>query len=138
MPVGVAGRGAGGTAIEAAGGEVEGFDDGRGGDARLGEGGGRADDGDARHGVCGGAGDGDGRGSEIEREELIDGELLRSEDAIEAFERESAPAVEEVGDVGLAEAGELGETSSGEGAGLDAAGEFLTKEFVEIGEVHEG
>lgn len=32
----------------------------------------------------------------------------------------------------------MGEAGSGEGAGLDAAGEFLAKEFVEVGEVHWG
>jgi hypothetical protein len=36
-----------------------------------------------------------GRG-EVERQDLIDGEILRGEDAVEAFEREGTFAVEEV------------------------------------------
>lgn len=117
---------------------MERLDDGGGGDARLGEGSGGADNGDAGDGIGGGAGVAAGRGGggEIEREELIDGELLGGEDAIKAIEREGAAAVEEVRNVGLAEAGELGEAGSGEGAGLDAAREFLTEEFMEIGKVH--
>ena len=61
---------------------------------------------------------------------MVDGEFLGGKDAIEAFEREGAAAVEEVRDVGLAEAGELGEAGSGEGTGFDATGEFQAEEFV--------
>jgi hypothetical protein len=51
--------------------------------------------------------DGSG-GGELEREDLVDGEVLRGEDAVEAFEGEGAFAVEEVGDVRLAERGYTG------------------------------
>ena len=67
---------------------------------------------------------------------MVDGELLRGEDAIEAFEGEGSAAIEEVRDMGLMKAGELGKAGSGEGTGLNAASEFLTKEFVEICKVH--
>jgi hypothetical protein len=43
------------------------------------------------------------RGSEVERQELIDGEVLRGENAVEAFKGEGAFAVQEVRDMGLAE-----------------------------------
>jgi hypothetical protein len=42
-------------------------------------------------------------GGEVERQNLVDGEVLRGEDAVETFEGERAFAVEEIGDVRLAE-----------------------------------
>jgi hypothetical protein len=63
-------------------------------------GGGGGDDGDDFDGVAGLDGGGSG---EVERQDLIDGEVLRGEDAVEAFEGEGAFAVEEIRDVGLAE-----------------------------------
>jgi hypothetical protein len=41
-------------------------------------------------------------GGEVERQNLVDGEVLRSEDAVETFKGERAFAVEEVRDMGLA------------------------------------
>lgn len=85
LPICAAGGGAGGAAFEPGGGEVERLDDGGRGDAGLGEGGGGTDDRDAGDGICGGGG-GIRGGGEIEREELVDSELLGGEDAIEAIE----------------------------------------------------
>lgn len=134
LPLGAGGKGSGGSALKAGEGDMEGLDDRGGSEAGLGEGGGGGDDGDELDGVGGVA------GGEIEGggQELIDGEALGFEDAIEAVERKGAAAIEEVGDVGLTEAGELGEAGSGEMAGLNAAGEFLPKQLMECGEVHGG
>jgi hypothetical protein len=41
------------------------------------------------------------RGGDLKGEDLIDGEVLGGEDAVEAFEGEGSFAVEEVGDVRL-------------------------------------
>jgi len=77
---------------------------------------------------------GDGRvgGGEVERQNLVDGQVLRGEDAVETFKGERAFAVEEVRDMGLLEAGLLGEAAAGKGAAFDAAHEFDAKEFVEV------
>src|SRR2546430_1826862 len=82
-----------------------GFRGGRGGrgDAGFIHGGGRGDGGDDFDGIAGLGGDGGLRGGEIERQELIDGEVLRGEDAVEAFQREGSFAVKEVRDVRLAQ-----------------------------------
>jgi hypothetical protein len=45
--------------------------------------------------------DGSLGGGEIEREELVDGDALRGEDAVEAIEGEGSFSVEEIRDVGL-------------------------------------
>ncbi len=83
--------------MEARGGDLDGFDDGRGRDAGLIHGSGGGDDGDDLGGVAGvDGGSGGLRGGEIEREELVDGEILRGEDAVETFERKGTFTVEEV------------------------------------------
>ena len=136
LPVRVFGGRAGAVVVEARGGDVEGFDDGGGDDARVVHGGGGGDDGDSFDGI---AGDGASRGrggGEIDGEELVDGKALRSEDAVEAFERKGSLAVEEVGDVCLLEAGLVSEAAAGEGAAFDAAVEFETEEFVKVLKVH--
>jgi hypothetical protein len=73
---------------------------------------------------------------EIDWEDLIDGEVLRGEDAVEAFEGEGSFAIEEVGDVGLLEAGLLREAALGESTAFDAPGKFEAKEFVQFLKVH--
>jgi hypothetical protein len=80
---------------------LNGFDDGRGGDAGLVHSGGGGDYGNDLGWVAGVVWSGDlgCGGGEVEREDLVDGEVLCGEDAIEAFEREGAFAVEEVRDV---------------------------------------
>ena len=133
LPVGAQGDGARMAAIEAAGGEVKRFDDGGRSYPGLGEGGCGGDDGNPLDGVGGG-----GRGGEIDRQELIDGELLCLKHPIEAFERQGAAAIEEVRDVSLAKAGLLSESGAGESTCLDAANEFQTEQFVKIGKVHNG
>jgi hypothetical protein len=135
LPVGVLGGGAGTVVVEAGGGDLEGFDDGGGGDAGVVHGDGGGDNGDDLDGVAG-AGLYWGGGGEVKWEDLVDGEVLCGEDAVEAFEGEGAFAVEEVGDVGLLEAGLLGEAAAGEGAAFDAPEEFETKEFVQVLKVH--
>jgi hypothetical protein len=42
-------------------------------------------------------------GGEVERQDLVDGEVLRGEDAVKTFEGKRAFAVEKIRDVGLAE-----------------------------------
>ncbi len=74
--------------------------------------------------------------SEIDRKDLIDGDLLRGEDAIEALERERAFAIEEVGDMSLLKARLLGQPGAGERSPLDAAEEFEAKQFVEVVKIH--
>ena len=81
--------------------------------------------------VCGGL-----RGGDFEWEDLVDGEVLGGEDAVEAFEGEGAFAIEEVGDMGLLKAGLMGDAAAGEDAAFDAAEEFEADEFVQILKVH--
>ena len=133
LPVGVFGGGAGAVFVEAGGGDLDGFDDGGGGDTGLVHGGGGGDDGDDFDGVAGGDGSG---GGEIEREDLLDGEVLSGEDAVETFEGEGAFSVEEVGDVRGLEACSLGEAGAGESPLFDAAKEFDAEKFVKVLEVH--
>jgi hypothetical protein len=47
-------------------------------------------------------------GGEVEGQNLVDGEVLRCEDAIETFEGERAFAFEEVRDMGLVKRGDTG------------------------------
>ena len=85
LPVRVGGGGAdavGEIAVQAGGGDLDGFDDGRGGDAGLVHGGGGGDDGDDLDGVAGVGGNGGLGGGDLEREDLIDGEVLRGEDSV--------------------------------------------------------
>ena len=101
LPMGVSGGGAGAVVMQARGGDLDGFDDGGGGDARLVHGGGGGDDRNDLGGVAGVGWDGGLCGVEVYRQNLIDGEILRGQDAVEAFEGESAFAIEEIGDMGL-------------------------------------
>ena len=134
LPVGVAGGRAGAIVVEARGRDLNGFDDGCGGDAGFVHGGGGGDDGDDFNGFAGLRGS--SSGGEVEREDLVYGEVLGGEDAIEAFKGEGSFAVEEVGDVGLLEACLLGETSAGESASFDAAEEFEAEELVQVLKIH--
>jgi hypothetical protein len=102
LPVGMAGGGAGTVVVQAGGGDLDGFDDRCGGDAGLVHGGGGGDYRDDLYGFTGLGGDGRVGGGEVERQNLVDGEVLRGEDAVETFKGERAFAVEEVRDMGLA------------------------------------
>jgi hypothetical protein len=136
LPAGVGGRGAGAVgmiAVKARGGDVDGLDDGGGGDVGFVHGDGGRDDGDRFYGV---AGLELGGGLEIEREKLVDGDVLGGENAVEAFEGEGTFAVEEIGDVGLLKADLAGEVRAGKISALDAANEFEAEEFVQVLEVH--
>ena len=88
-------------AVQAGGGDLDGFDDGRGGDACFIHGGGGGDDRDdldriarvswgGRLGCC-----------DFEGEDLFDGEVLRGENSVQAFEGEGAFAIEEIRDMCL-------------------------------------
>ena len=103
LPVGVPGGGAGAVVVEAGGGDLDGFDDGGGRDARLVHGGGGGDDGNDLGGVAGVGREGGPCGVEVNRQNLIDGEILRSQDAIESLEGEGTFTIEEIGDMGLLE-----------------------------------
>jgi hypothetical protein len=81
---------------------VDGLDDRRGGDAGVVHGGGGGDDGYDLGGIRG-RGRCGGESIDVEGKELLDGDVLGGEDAVEALEGEGSLAVEEVGDVGLAE-----------------------------------
>ena len=85
--------------MEARGGDLDRFNHGRGGDARVVHGDGRGDDGDDFDWVGGWLWR--SGGGEFEREDLLDREVLGFEDAVKAFEGEGPFAIEEVGDVGL-------------------------------------
>jgi hypothetical protein len=96
LPVRVFGGRTGSVVVEAGGGDLKGFDDGGGGDASLVHGGGEGDDGDDLDGIAGlrgGAGMRVGEGLHLEGENLVDGEVLGGEDAVEAFERERTFAI---------------------------------------------
>jgi len=139
LPVGVFGGRAGAVVVQAGGGDLDGFDDGRGGDAGLVHGGGGGDDGDDLGGIAGVGWDGGlrrGESVDLEGQDLVDGEVLRGEDAVEAFEGEGAFAVEEIRDMRLLKARLLGEAAAGEGAAFDAALEFQAEEFVKVLEIH--
>jgi hypothetical protein len=61
---------------------------------------------------------------------------LRGQDAVEAFEREGSFAIEEIGYMGLLEAGLMGETTAGEDATFDATEQFKAKKFMQVLKVH--
>jgi len=97
LPVSKFGGGTGAVIVEAGGGDLKGLYDGRGRDAGVVHGSRWRDDGDGLDGIA----HLDGRRwldcrGEVEGQDLIDGEVLGGEDAIEAFEGECALAVEEV------------------------------------------
>jgi len=68
--------------------------------------------------------------------EVGGGEVLRVEDAVHRIEGELAAAVQEVGEVGLAEAGLPREERNAEGAALDSADEFEAEALVDLGNGH--
>jgi hypothetical protein len=76
LPVGVLGGGAGTVIVQAGGGDLDGFDDGRGGDAGLVHGGGGGDYRDDLSWIAGVGWDGGLRGGEIYWQDLIDAEIL--------------------------------------------------------------
>jgi len=135
LPVGVFGGGAGTVVVQARGGDLDGFDNGGGGDAGLVHSRGGGDDGDDLGWVAGV--DGGLRGGEVEREELVDGDVLRGEDSVQAFEGERAFAIEIIRDMRLLKSSLLGEAASGEGPAFDASKEFDAEEFMQILKVHE-
>jgi hypothetical protein len=138
LPVGVLGGGTGSIVVEAGCGDLDGFDDGGGEDARVVHGGGGRDDGNGLDRIAVFEEGWSGGCVEVEREYVFDGEFLRGQDAVESFEREGAFSVEEIGDVGLLEAGLMGEATAGEETTVDAPKEFKPKEFVKVLKVHNG
>ena len=134
LPVDVFGGGTGAVVVQAGGGDLNGFNDGGRGDAGVVHGGRGRDDGDDLRWVA--TGRGWGGGSELEGEDLVYGEVLRREDAVEPLEGERTLPIEEVGDVGLLEAGLVGEAATGEGAAFDAPEQFKAEKFMQVLEVH--
>ena len=137
LPVGAFAGGSGAVAVERRGRDGQGFDDRGGADTGIVHGDGCGDDGNcfdgvSGHGDCGRC----GRGRETKREELINRDALGEQNAVEAFEGQRAPAVEEVGNMRLLEVGLLGEAAASERAAFDPLEEFLPDEFMEFVEVH--
>lgn len=139
LPVGVFGGGAGAIVMQARGGDLNGFDDGGRGDAGFVHGGRGRDDGDDLDGAAGVGWSGRrwGESVDVKGQKLVDGKVLRGEDAVEAFERKGPFFIEEVGDVGLLKSGLLGESAAGEDAAFDAALKFDAEKFVQVLKVHE-
>lgn len=122
---------AGAVVLEAGGGNRDGFDDGGERDVGVVHGGGGRDDGDGLDGISqGGLGGVDVRCEEVWWEELVDGDVLGGENAVQAFEGEGSPAIEKIRDMGLSVACLLGDAGAGESSGFDAAQEFDAKELV--------
>lgn len=69
-------------------------------------------------------------------EEIEHGQMLNGEDAVHAFETEAALAIEEVGDVGLLEAGLLGQTEAGEIAFVDTLPKSIAEIVLQDSEFH--
>jgi hypothetical protein len=107
LPVGVPRGGAGTVVVQAGGGDLDGFDDGRGRDAGLVHGGRGRDYGDDLGWIAGVGWDGGVGGGEVQWQDLVDGEILRREDTVEAFEGEGAFPIEEVRDMRLGQPGRL-------------------------------
>jgi hypothetical protein len=123
-------------AVEAGGGDLDGFDDGRGGDASFVHGGGGGDDGEDLSGIARVGWGGGLDCCDFEREDLFDGEILRGENAVQAFEGEGAFAIEEIRDMRLLKASLQGEAAASEGAAFDAPEEFETEKFMQVLKVH--
>jgi hypothetical protein len=77
LPVGVAGGWTGAIVVQAGGRDLNCFDDRCGGDSGLVHGGGGGDDGDDLYWIAGLGGNGGVGGGEVERQNLVDGEVLR-------------------------------------------------------------
>jgi hypothetical protein len=69
-------------------------------------------------------------------EQVKDGEPLDLKDFVHAIEAETALAVEEIGDMGLPEAGLLGEADTGELSVLDLPTKTLAKVFLQALKLH--
>jgi hypothetical protein len=136
LPMGVFCGRAGAVVVEARGGDLDGFDDGGGGDAGFVHCGGGRDDGDDLGGIAGVDWEGRLGSGQVYWQELVDGEVLRGEDAVEAFEGKATLAIEEIGDMRLLEASLMGEAAAGESAAFDASKEFDAEEFMQILKIH--
>jgi hypothetical protein len=71
-------------------------------------------------------------------DEISDGNAERFQHSIEAFDAESAAAVEKVGDVRLLESSLARENGSRKNAGVDALANDLAHRFFELGNEHGG
>jgi len=105
-------------------------------DERLGSGSGSVGEQDVFKFVAAGRQDGGalvdfGRIEQIEYGEMLDGEYF-----VHAFEAEAALPVEEVGDVGLLESGQLCQPEAGEFACFDALPQYLAKIILQDFEFH--
>lgn len=110
LPMGVRGGGAdaiGVIAVETGGGDLDCFDDGGGGNPGFIHGGRGRDDGNDLDWIAGLGGDGRLCGRQVDGEDLVDGEILGGEDAVETVEREGAFPVEEIRNMRLGQPGRL-------------------------------
>jgi hypothetical protein len=71
-------------------------------------------------------------------EKIEDGEALHLQDPVHALQTETAFAVEEVGDVGLFEAGFFRQTKTGQLAVVDTLPQALTEVLLQALELHDG
>lgn len=69
-------------------------------------------------------------------QEIFGLDFLRSEDAIDGLGRQAPLSVEEVGEVGLSEAGLPGEERHAKGTAPDSAQQFVAKVIVHLDEFH--
>jgi hypothetical protein len=105
---------------------VNGFDDRSGTNLGFIHSGGGGDNGDCVDGIGGRW----GGSAEIKGHDLIHGEVLRSENSVESFERERTFAIEEVGDVRLLKACLPSEAGSGKAAEFDTAKKLEAEKLV--------
>jgi hypothetical protein len=69
---------------------------------------------------------------------LIHSKILSGEDTVQPIERKRTLPIEEVGDVGLLEAGLQCQSRAREGAEFDTTESFKPEKLVEILEIHRG
>ena len=64
------------------------------------------------------------------------GQVLGGEDAIHGLERELAPAMQKIGEMGLAETGLAGKQRDTQRSALNSAQQFQAEALVHLGEIH--
>src|SRR5579871_858183 len=116
--------------------ELEDLGDLHGGDEGLGGSDGGLGQQDVLKGVGAGGKDGGALVYFCRIEEVEDGKVLDGKDFVHAFEAETTFAVEEIGDMGLFEAGLLGEAESGQFTCFDAVPEDFSKVILQDFELH--
>ncbi len=116
--------------------EFEDLGDLHGGDEGVGSGDGGIGEQDVFKGVGAGGKDGGTLVDFGRIEQVEDGKMLDGKDFVHAFEAKATFAVEEIGDVGLFEAGLLGEAESGQFTCFDAVPKDFSKIILQDFELH--